>query len=263
MNKGKVGIMMVFMLLVEAFSSPWTLPKGQVFISPYYSYYQTSSYFDSSGHLKPMGCTYKQNYYSVYGEYGLNNNTTLNFDIPYEDISCGSNHSSGVSDVKLGFVRHIAGSKNVVSFYGTAIIPSGYSIDKNLRLGYGRPGLEAGVLYGTSSNIGYMDGGLGYRYYVGYPSDQVRGYLEGAYNLYKYIQMYGLLDAQIGVGNGRTKQVGQNILAEPNYKLIQVYIGPRFVIKNNFSFVIGVQKPLWGENTGDGAGAFGSIWYQF
>ena len=104
--------------------------------------------------------------------------------------------------------------------------------------------------------------GAGYRHYFGYPSDQARGYMTGGLNLYKNLQLYGLLDAQIGLGNGKKKQVGQNIFLETDYKLVQIYVGPRLMLGKT-SLLLGYQKVIWGRNTGDGSGFFLGLWHAF
>ena len=142
------------------------------------------------------------------------------------------------------------------------LVPTGYSIKDDLRLGYGRLGMEGGISYGLSGSWGFADVGAGYRHYFGYPSDQARGYMTGGLNLYKNLQLYGLLDAQIGLGNGKKKQVGQNIFLETDYKLVQIYVGPRLMLGKT-SLLLGYQKVIWGRNTGDGSGFFLGLWHAF
>ncbi|HEK25682.1 hypothetical protein [Hydrogenobaculum sp.] len=259
----KTKIILFLSLPFITLASSWVQPKGGIFLSPSYNYYSANEYYDNNGNKKPMGCTFKESEYQLYGEYGLTNKTTVTFKIPYDYLSCGGNSTSGFGDFETGFIRQIKkGVDYSFSYYGTAIIPTGYSIDKNLRLGYGRFGLEGGGLFGFSGKFGFVDSGIGYRYYFGYPSSQVRSYATAGLNIYKHIQLISTLNLQLGLGNGKQKQVGQNILLEPNYKLAQIYVGPRIVF-GNVSFVATYQYVFWGENTGVGKGLNFSLWWNF
>ncbi|MDW8032056.1 MAG: hypothetical protein RMH93_00735 [Aquificaceae bacterium] len=244
-------------------ASAFVKGKGELFLSPSFYYYDASKFYDRGGNKRDIGCTFRKREVQLYGEYGLTEKTTLSFKLPYTQLECGADRTSGLGDLEVGFIRNLKRSKSSsLSAYGTLLMPTGYSIEESLRLGYGRLGAEGGLLYGLSGKWGFFDSGLGYRHYWGYPSSQVRGYLSGGYNLASNLQLYGMLDAQIGLGNGRTKRVGRNLLLEPDYKLLQVYVGPRLSL-GKASLLLGYQRVLWGRRTGDGSGFFMSLWYGF
>jgi hypothetical protein len=246
-----------------SFASAWLRQEGELFISPSFNYYRAKDFYDRNGNKKPIGCTFEKRELQVYGEYGLNKKTTLTFKAPYDWLKCGSSSTSGFSDLEAGFIRQIKKGENYsFSYYGNAVIPTGYSITDNPRLGYGRLGLEGGLLYGMSGKYGFLDTGLGYRHYFGYPSSQIRYYSTAGINLTQNLQFISLIDLQVGLGNGKRKNVGQNVLLEPDYKLAQVYVGPRFIF-GNFSFVATYQHVFWGRNTGAGRGLNLSLWWNF
>ncbi|MGB9668655.1 MAG: hypothetical protein ACPL0D_07035 [Thermosulfidibacteraceae bacterium] len=255
-------LLYLLLIPVVGFSSAWVRKDGEVFIAPFFYYYSAKDYYDRNGNKKPIGCTFEKQEIQIYGEYGLTNKTTLTFKLPYDRLKC-ARETSGFSDLEVGFIRQIRAFPNgSFSAYGTAIIPTGYSIHKDPRLGYGRLGLEGGILDGISGNLGFLDTGLGYRYYFGYPSSQVRYYATGGLNLYKNLQLITTLDLQIGLGDGKRKQVGKNVLLEPDYKLAQVYIGPRLVL-GNISLVATYQHVFYGRNTGVGRGFNVGVWWNF
>jgi|DewCreStandDraft_5_1066085.scaffolds.fasta_scaffold02088_11 hypothetical protein len=243
--------------------SAWVREKGEFFVSPSFYYYFADKFYDKDGEKRPIGCTFRKKEVQLYGEYGLNNTTTATFKAPYTWLSCGDKDNSGIGDVEIGIVKNLKRDRDSsLSLYGTFLVPTGYSIKDDLRLGYGRLGMEGGISYGLSGSWGFADVGAGYRHYFGYPSDQARGYMTGGLNLYKNLQLYGLLDAQIGLGNGKKKQVGQNIFLETDYKLVQIYVGPRLMLGKT-SLLLGYQKVIWGRNTGDGSGFFLGLWHAF
>ncbi|MEN3028061.1 MAG: hypothetical protein ABDH29_02320 [Aquificaceae bacterium] len=245
------------------YASAFVKGKGEFFLTPSFYYYSASKFYDKDGNRRDIGCTFRKREVQLYGEYGLTEKTTLTFKLPYSQLECAADKASGTGDLEAGFIRNLKKTKSSsLSAYGTLLIPTGYSIEEDIRLGYGRLGAEGGLLYGLSGGWGFLDSGLGYRYYLGYPSSQVRGYISGGYNLVSGLQLYGIVDAQIGLGDGKAKRVGRNLLLEPDYKLLQVYVGPRLLL-GKASVVAGYQRVLWGRRTGDGSGFFISLWYGF
>ncbi|MDW8237718.1 MAG: hypothetical protein RMJ32_04855 [Aquificaceae bacterium] len=254
-----------FLILIaittSSFGSAWVREKGGLFLSPAFFYYEADKYFDKDGNKKPIGCKFHKREVQLYGEFGVTDNYTLTFKVPYANLKCNASNS-GLGDAEIGVIRSLKKGKSNISAYTNVIIPTGYSLQEEPRLGYARYGLEGGLLYGFSGKWGFFDSGGGLRYYFGYPSTQFRAYVVGGYNLSRWLLLYGQLDAQIGLGDGKRKVIGQNIFLEPDYKLIQLYVGPRFIYgKGSVGF--GYQKVIWGRNTGDGSGFFLNVWQSF
>ncbi|MEN3033432.1 MAG: hypothetical protein ABDH18_00380 [Aquificaceae bacterium] len=254
-------LLMVFAFASISLGSAWVREEGSLFLSPAFFYYEADKFFDKDGNRREIGCKFTKREIQLYGEYGLTDNYTLTFKIPYANLKC-SRSNSGLGDLEAGVIRSLRKGKSNVSAYANAIFPTGYSLKDEPRLGYARFGLEGGLLYGFSGKWGFLDSGAGLRYYFGYPSTQLRAYLSGGYNLTNSVLLYGQIDAQIGLGDGKRKVIGQNIFLEPDYKLIQLYLGPRFSYgKGSVGF--GYQKVIFGRNTGDGSGFFLNIWQSF
>ncbi|MEM5784721.1 MAG: hypothetical protein QXF15_03225 [Candidatus Aenigmatarchaeota archaeon] len=245
------------------FASAWVRKEGEFFISTSFSYQEATTYYDDNGTKKPIGCTFEQRELQVYGEYGIDQKDTAVFKLPYEWLNCGNNKTSGFGDLELGIIRNIKNGTNYsFSLYGNMIVPTGYSITDNPRISYGRFALEGGLLYGFSGNWGFWDSGIGYRHYFGYPSSQIRAYGGGGINITKNLQFLAFVDTQIGLGDGKRKQIGENAFLEPNYKLVQINLAPRIEF-GNFSLVPGYQQTIYGRNVGDARGFFFNVWYDF
>jgi len=148
----------VFLLLPAlSFASAWVKEEGEFFLSPSFNYYIAKDFYDKDGKELPIGCTFEKREFQLYGEYGLTKKTTITFKLPYTVLKCGTNRNSGFGDLELGLIRQIRkGEDYSFSFYGNAIIPTGYSIRDNPRLGYGRLGVEGGLLYGRSAEFGFF-----------------------------------------------------------------------------------------------------------
>lgn len=259
----KTTILISLLINSVVLASAWVRKEGELFISTTFYYQSAKKYYDSEGKRRPIGCTFEKREMQIYGEYGLSSKNTLTFKLPYDWLKCGNNSTSGFGDLELGLIRNLKlqDSKSI-SLYGNIIIPTGYSINDNPRIAYGRVGLEGGVLYGFSGRWGFWDSGLGYRYYFGYPSSQIRAYGGGGINLFQNIQLLTFVDAQIGLGDGKRKQIGENIFLEPDYKLVQLNVGPRLNL-GKFSAIFNYQKTLYGRKTGDAQGFSFGIWYSF
>jgi hypothetical protein len=246
------------------FASSWIRKEGSFFLAPSFNYYQASKYYNKHGNKEQIGCTFKKWETTLYGEYGLTDTTTLMFKLPYTDLKCDSSKTSGFEDIEVGFIRNInRTNKSSFSFYGNLIVPTGYSIKDNPRIGYGRFGFDSGILFGTSGNWGFVDSGLGYRYYLGYPSSQLRTYVTGAWNAIGKLQLSVTLDAEIGVGDGRIKRIGENVFLGTNYKLVQLYIGSRLMLGKRVSMTAGYKHALWGRDTGIGSSFSLGFWLSF
>ena len=128
--------------------------------------------------------------------------------------------------------------------------------------------MEADVFYANdiSCSWGYLEYilGAGYRVYSGFPSDQIRAYLDLFYNYGSrkwYLWLQGKLE--YGVFNGKRKEHFNQILFNPNYRLFKGAI--RFVGFVTPSLYIegGYFQHLWGENVGTGGGALVGCGYVF
>lgn len=248
----------------SASSSPWGRKKGEFFAAPQIYYYTADHYWDKEGDRKSIGCTFKKLETAIYAEWGLSQELTLTLRVPYQHLECGEKHTDGISDIEAGLIKRLKqSSRGVLSLQATAIIPTGYSISRELRLGYNRFGLEGMLLGGYGFNRAFAEAGIGYRYYQGYPSDQIRGYARIGLKPDRKIIIMNTIDIQYGVNNGERKKVGKNITLEPYYRLIQNDFSLVFRITPRISVNLGVIKALWGRNTGDGINFYGQLWFTF
>jgi len=260
----RLALVLLFLALsLDALGGPWGREKGEFFLAPQAYYYTADKYWNRHGSKKEIGCTFKKWEYATYGEYGLDDETTITFRIPYIRIECGGSSESGLGDIEAGVIRRLRSwDSSVLSFQLLSVIPTGYSIDKDLRLGYGRFGIEPSLLFGFGQESYFLEGGVGYRYYFGYPSDQIRGYGRAGLKGNGWM-LIDTLDVQWGLNNGDTKRVGRNITVEPYYRLVQNDIDLVVNLFDGLSLSVGFVKALWGRNTGDGKNFYAQLWFRF
>lgn len=264
MKKLLAAFAIIFLFAECAFAGAWVKKEGEHYISPAYYYYQSKDYYDKNGNKQPIGCTFKKSELNVYGEYGLKPKDTLTFQTAFDSLSCGPDSNSGLADVEVGVIHNLrTGEDDSFSLQAIAIAPTGYSIRDNPRLGYGRAGAQVNALYGKGLKNGFVDTLVGFRHYFGYPSDQVRLSALMGYDIAPRVQFLPFAEAEIGLGTGSTKALGQNKTLEPDYKLAQAGVSLKLQLGAGFSAAVGVAAPFWGRNTGGGYQYNAGIWYTF
>jgi hypothetical protein len=245
--------------------------KGHFFYSLQPYYYSTDQYFDEKSDLHDRGGTFTKSEMNLYMEYGLTEKDTLTVNTFYnwltDDASGRTRKTQGFTDQEIGWQHRIFTGKNrITAIHGMVIIPAGYSIDDDPRLGYNRFGAEASFLYGQSFQMsdkyGFVDLRLGYRDYFGYPSSQVRANAVIGYDILTRWQLLALGELHYGLKNGHEKQLGLNSQAQPNYCLLKMSLAARFRINEHYSLVVGGYQHVWGEETGGGGGGYVSLWYN-
>jgi len=251
------------LLVGSAFAGPWGREKGEFFIAPQFHSYRATKYWDSNGNSRSIGCTYKKTESAIYGEYGLSEKDTISVRIPYVSAECGRDKSSGIGDIEIGVLHKIKKEgSGVLSLQGLAIIPTGYSINKPVRIGYGRVGAELSLLGGYSVKDTFLEGGVGYRHYFGYPSEQIRAYARVGHTFANKLIVMDTLELQYGLWNGKRKTVGLDVTLEPNYRLLQndLFVGVKL---GNLTLGAGWVQALWGRNTGKGTSFYSQAWVDF
>ncbi|MEJ5299541.1 MAG: hypothetical protein WHS38_00960 [Thermodesulforhabdaceae bacterium] len=273
----KISIGFCMFLVIWVFScnvwaGAWLQPKGSFFFSTILYYYKTNHYFDSNGNERKRGGTFTKVELNPYLEYGLTSTDTLVLNVFYDwlddDQGIKSATNDGLTDLEAGW-RHLlwTDGTQVVSSQLMVVVPLGYDIEDNPRLGYGRYALEGLLQYGTSfrflDRYGFIDLAGGPRFYIGYPSDQIRAKLSAGYDVLDFLQLIGGAELHWGLGNGSTKYIGENITLTPDYKLLKLSVSGRFRLSSHLSFVVTAYSHAWGEDTGAGGGLYGSFWVSY
>ncbi len=268
------AILLSFMLfpLHHAEGGAWLQPKGGLFASFITYYYSTTHYFDSHGSIKKRGGRFTKFEINPYFEYGVSDKDTAVLNIFYDWIDDerrnGTVSNDGFTDLELGWRRKVwSNDWNVVSSQFTLVVPLGYDIEDDPRLGYGRYALEFALQYGhaflLADRYGFIDLYVGPRFYIGYPSDQFRIKLTAGYDITQKTQILAFGELHYGLGNGSLKRVGRNLTVTPDYKLLKVGLSGRYRITPHLSLVFTGYSHIWGEDTGAGGGFYGSIWLSY
>ena len=250
----------------------WGRNKGEFFLSLQPYYYSTDIYYDRHGHKHDRGGPYTKYELNPYMEYGVTEKDTIILNIFYDWLtdrtSDGKKQNQGFVDQEIGWQHQFYGDGVAVfAVQGLCIIPSGYNIEDDPRLGYGRFGGEISLLYGRSYKLldhyGFVDLRVGFRDYVGYPSSQLRPMVTIGYDIFSQWQILAAAELHYGLNNGTEKILGPNLLAQPNYRLLKLSLAARYRLNDQCSLVAGGYGHAWGEETGGGGGAYVSLWYTY
>ena len=268
--------LLLFAIVAGLFCCPSLLVAGAsgqqkdgyfISLKPYY--YETDQYFDESGNLKDRGGTFKKYEMNIYAEYGLTENYTLTLNTFYnwltDDASGVKQKNHGLADQEIGLQRIVAkGNHGTTAIHGMLIVPGGYSLKDQPRLGYDRFGAEIAILHGNSfmmlDRYGFFDLRLGYRGYSGYPSSQIRVNADVGYDISSRWQILASGELHYGLKDGYVEQVEDSSPVQPNYRLLKITLAARFRINEHSSLVFGGYRHAWGEDAGGGGGGYVSLW---
>lgn len=227
-----------------------------------YSRYATDHFWNKRGKKLPAFNSFKENSYALYAEYPLNRENSLFLNGGYSTVSESMNGTSqAVQDVEIGW-KHLFNSTETSALTGeiTSIIPAGH---KKASIRYGKWGLQLALLYSAYlSEQVWLDSGIGYRAYEGYPSDQLRGFITLGYCM-QYLAFIITGETEWGGFNGRANGNRNNIVFNANYRLVQGKMECMLTIMEHFSASLGGFYRIWGQSCGTGGGYFCGAWLIF
>lgn len=227
-----------------------------------YSHYDTDHFWNKHGKKLPTHNHFRRQAYTLYAEYALRCEDSFTFDGGYDVIRESLNGPTlGLEDFELGW-KHMVYSTDTAALTTqiTALIPGGV---KRSSLRYGQWGIQAELLYSDQYGDGWYDLGLGYRYYQGFPSDQIVADAAVGYDFSRCLQFIAALQLEYGLFNGQARKNFNNIVFNPNYRLLNGQIECDYRLMRHVTLVAGGFTHLWGNNVGSGGGFFGGAWIDF
>ncbi len=224
-----------------------------------YLNYRTKHFWNSSGKRCESFNDFQRNAVLGHVEYGLTSWCTLAADGSYETIHESLNgKTQGFGDVEASLKNYLwCKNGHLFSTEARVIIPVA---ERKTELRYGRWGGQASLLYSKKFQIcglpGWYDTKVGYRFYEGFPSDQVRAKAAVGLCLSDRFTVLTSGELQYGLFNGSTDP--QNtILWNSNYRLFTGKVEGFFRVCGRAYLTVGGFRHLWGRNVGTGGGVFG------
>lgn len=220
--------------------------------------YKTHHFFNRHGKRCDSYNDYEQNGGYLKIEYGLTSKATVTAESSYQTICESLNGKSQGFDDTILSIRHFITRKGAyfASGEGKLIIPSG---GRKYEVRYGRWGGELSLLLSKTLSIQkglwWWDTKLGYCFFNGYPSDQIRAQAGLGACLNSRLTFYGKALLYYGLWNGQ-KECDNIIRYNANFRLLTVKIEAFIRIWRTFYLSIGTFQNVWGRNVGTGGSYF-------
>lgn len=247
-------------------TTAYIAPSGEIDLLLSEEYYSTNHFWNKSGRLLPTYNEFKSYSTLLYAEYSINGTNSLTLNGGYSMVQESLNgNSCGWEDIECGwkallFRRH----HQVFTSELIAIIPAGR---KKSSLRYGVAGIQASLLcsdlFYLLGKPGWYDIDLGYRYYDGFPSDQVILNIATGYQLFQGISLIATGELLYSVNNGRSEENFNNIVYNPNIRLLNGKIECLATIFPFLYVTVGIHKHLWGQHVGAGGGCYAGLWISY
>lgn len=240
------------------------------FVSVGTLYYNSSTFVDMKGQSHPAECDFRKRGESLYVRHRVSANDELLLSTEYDDVSCGGSSTRGLSDIEVDYLHGIGGATHPrrFSIEGGLILPPGYSIAVNPRLGLGRPGAALGAVYSSDfkagSKYGYITAGANVLGYTSYPAPQLRTNVTVGLNLTSkllaYESFYGT--THLGAG-GRLMNIGLNPTVNSSYDAYQLSENLAYTFAPRTALALSYTSLIGGWNTGIGSTLQAGVWFRF
>lgn len=230
-----------------------------------YSRYSTNHFWNKSGKKLPTYNRFSSDNYLAYGEYAINQSNSCFVHGGYSRVIESLNgNSCAFKDTELGWKHLLYKDCAALTLQVIAIVPSG---EKKSSVRYGRAGGAIDLLYSNYfclfDRSGWVDCDLGYRFYSGFPSDQINASGSVGYFCLPWLQVIASAQLDYGLSNGQSKWNLNNIAFHPNYRLLEMQIEITARLLSHLSASIGITKHVWGRNAGAGGGFFCGLWMDY
>lgn len=232
-----------------------------------YQTYDTTHFWDRHGHRRDSYNNFKCQEWILYSELGLTSKDTIGAQFIFaHNEDCMSGNITGLEDIELTWKRLVfQRGPHHIATQVTAILPVEADFTPTLR--YGRFGGELAAIYYNGFTLnslpGWYDFKLGYRFYQGFPSDQIRTHFRIGYALGSYFQIFAGTFLDYGIFNGHSHLSSSIFAFFPNYRLWTAEIQAVLCICNHVYFSLGYCQHLWGANVATGGGVFASAAIDF
>lgn len=262
-----------FLFLLLLFSSlaaqeEWVIEKFNTsYVTLGYQNYHTSHFWNKQGNKKASFNRFYEHEYAFYLQYGLTPCDTIGVQGSYNRIMESMNgRTLGWTDFEWNW-KHLFWTQPCKQFFMEVIAITPFKTVFKPALRYGRFGGEFALHYRQVFHIlkqrGWYELKGGYRTYLGFPSDQLRGYFRVAYAPCSQFDLIASSFLEYGVFNGKRK-INQSLIAfAANYRLLTMQIEAVAYFWKRFAVAAGYYWHVWGENVGCGGGAFANASTQF
>lgn len=242
-------------------------PKGTADVTPTVSYFDTEHFFNKNGKKLYSYNDFQRTRLDILVEAGITDTDALSYWTSYDQVH---DHLNGdeyeFPDAELGWKRLLAEWDDAVfSAELLAIIPYEKKYIPDIR--YGKWGGEFALLYAQTYNVcDYkitLDGRLGYRWYSGFPSDQIRSDLSAWIDVSCHWQFLAQSSVEYGLFNGDEPPNYSFFFYNANYRVWKGRVEAIYYVNERFAITAGYMRHFMGENIATGGEVYGRVTYCF
>jgi hypothetical protein len=260
---------LLFLLVLPCALSAYAplVPKARAVATLSFAQFDTSHFYDKEGDKLKSYNIFQRNLYSLMLEAGVSETDNISAWIAPTEIQ---DHLNGdefdIADTEIAWKRGwLFWDDAIFSTELTAIIPVSQSYIPDIR--YGRFGAQASVLYAqTFFPLGYkttVDGSLGYRWYSGFPSDQVRASLAAWIDFSCRFQLLLETSGDIAIFNGKQPIDYSFFFYNANPRVWRGRAELNYYASDRLSFTLGYLYHFLGQNIAAGGEWIARMSYCF
>lgn len=267
-----LSVTLVLGVIQKAQAGAWAQPPGKGLAVMTYNFYYTENEFSQSWQREriPNDGSFMKNQLNLYVEYGLIPNVSFIGNFFFDFLSSTNSGqtltNAGFADQETGFLWQFSAQPVAQSFVFLVHWPA-YSMKNQPNLGNGYASLDFRYYVGDSFELGKTTGfwemGVGYWQRFGPLSDFVRWWSTVGVDITRKLRLNVHLSGAVGLQNGETQFVGDNILLTTNYSLIKIEPSLIYKLGGGWSIQGGPTIDLFGQTTGAGGGGKLSVWKEF
>jgi hypothetical protein len=248
--------------------------RGRLLLSPSFSYFFNSKYWDKDGHVQSYTNNGKFNAYSVYvfAEYGLSRRLSLIASVPvvanrFHDDQGNKINSTGLGDSEFGARYYFANINYKIYFstQATVVVP----LYHDTNLGYNEFGSEVrfiaaggGEIFGTKNYFFDVEGGVRQYFSNGGPV-QLKHSAAFGVNVDKKSQFVLSTTGVNSISNFKTDVQPTNPSIVKDYVYEQLSLSYGYNIQHNINVYLSGSRFIYGRNTGIGSALGVSLSYKY
>lgn len=243
------------------------IPKGEIDFSGSVSSFDTKYFYNKEGKQVDSYNTFHRIQTEVLLEFGATDKDNLTLYAVYDFIKDRLNGDSNeLGDPEIRWKRSLVEwDCAIVSAEIIAIVPFINKYEPEVR--YGRYGGEAALLGAqTFFPFGYkttLDGRIAYRFYSGFPSDQIRSDLSVWIDITRQWQFFAQSSVEFGLFNGKEPPNHSFFFYNAKYRVWKGIFGVSYSVTDRIAFNASYMRHFIGQNIAVGGEWIAGITYCY
>lgn len=254
-------------LLADVPSYTPLIPKGCRAVTTSFARFETEHFYGKQGQIKKSYNHFTRDQINVFIEYGLSSKNSFAIWSAFDLIQ---DHLNGnayrIEDAEVRFKQALRLKENsILAAEAIAIIPYENRYYPEVR--YGRFGAEGALLYAqTYFPYGVkttLDARVGYRWYSGFPSDQIRAAATIWSDLSCRWQLLAQMSVEYGLFNGQEPLNRSFFFYNANYRVWKGRLEAIYYLSEKLALSAGYMRHLYGQNIAVGGEWYGRLAFCF